>query len=108
MSKSLAQTGDEILSRARNAGVIPMDTGNMQNESTHVDDSNAPDGHVEIGTDAPQARRLYFNPQYNFRHDKNANAQGEWWEPWISGGHKEEPAQIFAGLLIKNAGGLIK
>lgn len=108
MSKSLFETGDELLSRARNAGVMPMDTGNMQNDSTHVDDRGAAEGHVEIETDAPQARRLYFNPQYNFRHDKNANAQGEWWEPWISGEHREEPAQIFGDLLKKNAGGLIK
>lgn len=107
-ARSLAQTGDEILSRARNAAVIPMDTGNMQNESTHVDDSGASEGRVEIDTDAPQARRLYFHPEYNFRHDRNANARGEWWEPWVSGEHQEDPAHIFAGLLKKNAGGLIK
>lgn len=107
-AKSLTETGDEILSRARNAGVMPMDTGNLQNDSTHVDDSGAAEGHVEIGTDAPYARRLYFNPQYNFRHDKNANARGEWWEPWISGERRDEPPKIFGELLKKNAGGLIK
>ena len=107
-AKSLAQTGDEILSRARNAGVMPMDTGNLQNDSTHVDDAGALEGHVEIETDAPQSRRLYFHPEYNFSHAHNANAGGEWWEPWISGEHRDEPAQIFGDLLKKNAGGLIK
>ncbi|WP_338788810.1 minor capsid protein [Metabacillus sp. FJAT-53654] len=26
------------------------------------------------------ARRLYYNPQYNFSHDVNPNAQGLWYE----------------------------
>ena len=26
------------------------------------------------------ARRLYYNPQYNFSRDKNPNAQGKWFE----------------------------
>ncbi|MCD3473309.1 minor capsid protein, partial [Streptococcus equi subsp. equi] len=28
----------------------------------------------------PYARRLYYNPQYNFSKDKNPNAQGKWFE----------------------------
>lgn len=28
----------------------------------------------------PYARRLYYNPQYNFSKDKNPNAQGLWYE----------------------------
>lgn len=28
----------------------------------------------------PYARRLYYNPQYNFSKDKNPNAQGLWFE----------------------------
>ena len=107
MAKSLAQTGDEILSRERNAALMPMNTGNLQNESTYVDDSGASSGHVEIVTDAPQARRLYFHPEYNFRHDHNANAQGEWWEPWIGGSRKKEPAQIFGAFLQRNGNGVI-
>jgi hypothetical protein len=36
------------------------------------------DGHIEWKT--PYARRLYYNPQYNFSHDVNPNAQGLWFE----------------------------
>ena len=107
-ARALSQTGEELLSRARNAAVMPMDTGNLQNDSTHVDDSNVAEGHVDIVTDTSYGRRLYFHPEYDFRHDPNANAGGEWWEPWIGGEHKEDPAHVFAGLLKKNAGGLIK
>ncbi|PAD67028.1 minor capsid protein [Bacillus sp. 7586-K] len=35
-------------------------------------------GHIEWNT--PYARRLYYNPQYNFSKDKNPNAQGLWFE----------------------------
>lgn len=35
-------------------------------------------GHIQWKT--PYARRLYYNPQYNFSKDKNPNAQGLWFE----------------------------
>jgi Minor capsid protein len=35
-------------------------------------------GHIEWKT--PYARRLYYNPQYNFSHDVNPDAQGLWFE----------------------------
>lgn len=107
MQQALVQTAEEILSRERNDGTMPFgDTGNMQNEDTSVDDSDKND--VKIVTNAVQARRLYFNPQYDFRQDKNPNAGGEWWEPWISGEHKNEPSKIFGQFLKKDAGGVIK
>lgn len=37
-------------------------------------------GKGRIIWDTPYARRLYYNPQYNFSKDKNPNAQGLWFE----------------------------
>lgn len=37
-------------------------------------------GTGHIGWDTPYARRLYYNPQYNFSKDVNVNAQGLWFE----------------------------
>lgn len=37
-------------------------------------------GEGKIVWDTPYARRLYYNPQYNFSKDKNTNAQGLWYE----------------------------
>ena len=102
MAWALAQTGDEILSRERNDAVIPMDTGAMQNEDTHVDDSQASSGHVRIVTDAAQARRLYFHPEYNFRREHNSSARGEWWEPWVSGARRNDAVKIFAAMVARN------
>jgi hypothetical protein len=108
MQTALVKTGTEMLSRLRNDAVMPMDTGALQNEDTTVDDSGAASGHIEIVTNAPQARRLYFNPQYDFRTDHNANAGGEWWEPFISGKRKDDPKQIFGAFLKQDAGEIIK
>lgn len=53
-------------------------------------------GKGKIIWDTPYARRLYYNPQYNFSKDKNPNAQGLWFEAaksnklqsWINIGKK--------------------
>ena len=102
LADSVIQTAEEILARERTAALIPMDTGQMQNVQTVVDRSLAASGNVDIVTRAPQAQRLYFNPQYHFRRDRNRNARGEWWEPWLSGKWKREPLSIFIRYLKQN------
>lgn len=66
---------------------MPFDTGDMQNNATFVTAPMNVDGSVLVllTTDAPQARRLYYHPEYDFQQGKNANAQGEWLKDWISG-----------------------
>ena len=55
---------------------IPVDRGNLRESGiTH---SQIGKGKVVWST--KYARRLYYNPQYNFSHDKNANARGLWYE----------------------------
>lgn len=103
LADALTDTAEAILAQERSDAVIPMDTGRMQNVQTHVDSSRVNQGIVTIVTEAPQAARLYFHPEYHFRRDKNANARGEWWEPWISGSHHNEPAALFAAFLKEHA-----
>ncbi len=55
---------------------IPVDEHNL--EKSGVTHSRI--GKGEIGWSTPYARRLYYNPQYNFSTDKNPNAQGLWFE----------------------------
>lgn len=55
---------------------IPKDTGNL--ERSGVMHTNPGSGFVEWQT--PYARRLYYNPQYNFSKDSNPMAQGLWYE----------------------------
>lgn len=101
---ALEQTADELRSDVFNAGVMPWDTGNLQRDSTFVDTSQSSSGTVSIISSTPYARRLYFHPEYNFRTDKNANAQGKWYEDWISGSKKDFCKDTFAKRYKKLGG----
>lgn len=55
---------------------IPMDTTNLMKSGIL---------HTKLGSgnviwNTPYARRLYYNPQYNFSKDMNPFAQGLWFE----------------------------
>lgn len=80
--EALAQTGDATLTELRDRGVMPFDTGNLQDDSTYVDDSQK--NKVSIVTTAPQARRLYFHPEYNFKRGDNARAGGKWFDSFLN------------------------
>lgn len=80
--EALAQTGDATLTELRDRGVMPFDTGNLQNDSTFVDDSEK--GKVSIVSSTPYARRLYFHPEYNFRRGNNSRADGKWFDSFLN------------------------
>ena len=80
--KALEQTADATLTELRDRQVMPFDTGNLQNDSTFVDDSRQ--GKVSIVSSTPYARRLYFHPEYNYRRGNNASAGGKWFESFLN------------------------
>ena len=80
--EALAETGDATLTELRDRGVMPFDTGNLQNDSTFVDDSEK--GRVSIVSSTPYARRLYFHPEYNFRRGNNSRAGGKWFDSFLN------------------------
>lgn len=88
-AEALAQTADALLTEVKNAQVMPKDTGNLQIESTFVDDRNARKGTVVLSSSTPYARRLYFHPEYHFNRADNAMAQGEWLKFWLPGGTRQ-------------------
>lgn len=55
---------------------VPMDTGNLQRSVFTASQI----GQGQIVWDTPYAKRLYYNPQFNFSQDKNPNARGMWFE----------------------------
>ena len=97
---ALAQTGDATLTELRDRQVMPFDTGNLQNDSTFVDDSQK--DKVSIVSSTPYARRLYFHPEYNYRRGNNGNAGGKWFDSFL---HDDFIANAYAQLL-KRIGGL--
>lgn len=98
--EALAQTADATLTELRDRQVMPFDTGNLQNDSTFVDDSQR--DKVSIVSSTPYARRLYFHPEYNYRRGNNASAGGKWFESFLN---DDFIVNAYAKLL-KQKGGL--
>ena len=98
--EALAQTADATLTELRDRQVMPFDTGNLQNDSTFVNDSQR--DKVSIVSSTPYARRLYFHPEYNYRRGDNASAGGKWFDSFLN---DDFIASAYARLL-KQKGGL--
>lgn len=107
-ARALSQTADAMLTELVDDMVMPFDVGTLQNEGTFVDDRLSNKGKVQIIHDTPYARRLYYNPQYNFNQDKNPNARGEWWEDWIKGIYKKRPTKLYSQLYARLARRYVK
>ena len=103
--KALEKTGEALHNEVVQAQVMPRDTGNLQNTNTFVDYSDSKNGSVSIVSSTPYARRLYFHPEYNFSTVENPNAQGKWFEPWISGPEKDFCKKAY-GIFYKQLGGV--
>ena len=87
---------DALHTEVIGAQVMPFASGDMQNQDTFTDETR--DGEsirANLITDAPQARRLYYHPEYNFQKVKNPNAGGMWLDPWITGDQKDFVADTF-------------
>ena len=80
---------------------MPFDTGDMQNNQTFVEATET--GAVLI-TGSPQARRLYYHPEYDFQKGKNKNAGAYWLEPYISGEKKDFAQAEFTEIFKRRTG----
>lgn len=96
----IALTADATLTELRDRQVMPFDTGNLQNDSTFVDDSQQ--GKASIVSSTPYARRLYFHPEYNYRRTNNGNAGGRWFDSFLNDDFIEKAY----AMLLKQRGGL--
>lgn len=102
---ALEQTAEALHTEVVQAQVMPRDTGALQNEKTFVDYHQSQNGTVQIISEGPYARRLYFHPEYNFQTFENPFAGGEWFKPWLPGGVSEDFArEAFKKLYRKEAG----
>lgn len=92
-------TADQLLTNLINSQKMPFDTGMMQNIDTFLDTSELQSKkEVDIVTTSPQARRLYYHPEYNFNQSHNSDAGGLWWDEYIDGSKKELANTIFTEL----------
>jgi len=101
---ALEQTAEAVKTDVIVENVIPFDVGTLQNESTMIDATKSKRGHVTISTDTPYARRLYFHPEYHFNKDKNPNAGGRWFDPWIDGRKKQFAVNAYKAIYKRLTG----
>ncbi len=93
MIPALEKTAGAVHNDLEQSQKMPFRTGNLQNESTFVDDSRAAEGTVSLISSTPYARRLYYHPEYNFNKSENPDAGGRWLDDYLPGGKKEDFAQ---------------
>lgn len=106
-SKALEMTADATLSDIKTSQVVPKDTGDLE-DSSFIDISEIKEAIVRIVFDTPYARRLYWHPEYNFRKDKNPNAQGKWMEAYLTGEKQQFIKDTYSKFLKILSKGLIK
>ena len=105
---ALEETAEALHTEVVQAQVFPRDTGALQGERTAIKAGDtitkeypsgevasntitkASNGKVSLITTAPQARRLYFHPEYHFRTEANPHARGKWYEDWLPGGKEAD------------------
>lgn len=105
-TKALEMTTEAVLSDIRTSAVVPKDTGELE-RSGFVDLSEIKNSIARIIFDTPYARRLYWHPEYNFRQDKNANAQGKWMEAYLTGDKQKFIIDIYSMFFKQLSKGLI-
>ena len=96
-----SETLEAVYTDLVSSQTMPFDTGDMQNNQTVVESTDT--GAVLV-TGSPQARRLYYHPEYNFQRGKNVNAGAYWLEPYISGSKKEFVKAEFTEILRRRTG----
>lgn len=105
--KALEMTAEAVKTDIVTSQVVPKQN-NILEPSAFVDTSQLKRMKVKLVYDTPYARRLYWHPEYNFRKDKNPNAQGKWMEAYQSGDKKDFAREKFAAFLKQHSKGLIK
>ena len=100
-------TGEAVLSDIKTSQVVPKETGTLE-DSGFVDLSEIKEAIVRIVFDTPYARRLYWHPEYNFRHDKNPNAQGKWMETYLTGEKQQFIKNTYSTFFKQLSKGLVK
>ncbi|MBU3208691.1 hypothetical protein KPL28_03445 [Clostridium algidicarnis] len=105
--KAFEMTAEATLSDLRITAVIPKQNSTLE-DSAFVDTAGISWGACRIIFDTPYARRLYWHPEYDFRTDKNINAQGKWMQSYIDGKNKDFAKDAYMIFLKQSSEGLIK
>lgn len=82
LEESVNRVKDHILK----AQTIPKRTGDLERGMFTAPNRKG----YSLYMTGPYARRLYFNPTYNFYREENPNAGAKWFAPYLPGGKYED------------------
>ena len=103
--KAAVMTAEALHEDLVSSQTMPYNVGTMQNDNTFADAQDDGDAFTaSIITDSPQARRLYFHPDFKFQKRPNRYAGGEWLEPYIDGEKQDFAEEKFAGFMKEEIG----
>ncbi|PYG90140.1 hypothetical protein LY28_00020 [Ruminiclostridium sufflavum DSM 19573] len=105
--QALEMTAEAVKSDVTLSAMVPKQAGELE-RSAFIDTSKLSKGKTRLGYDTPYARRLYWHPEYDFRTDKNASAQGKWLQTYIDGAKRNFAKEAFRKLYRKLTGGVVK
>lgn len=105
--QAIEMTMDAVLRDIITSAVVPKEHGILE-ESGFVDTSQLNKLVVSIIFDTPYARRLYWHPEYNFRTDKNVNAQGKWMQVYVDGEKKDFIKDTYIKFFKQLSKGVVK
>ncbi|NIK12871.1 minor capsid protein [Alkalibacillus almallahensis] len=83
LGKAQVVLDNQVLKDSNN--YVPMDTKNLRDSGIRETDL----GTGQVNWETPYAKKLYYNPQYDFSKDDNPNAQGLWYEA-AKANHKKD------------------
>lgn len=105
--QAFEMTVEAVLSDIKTSAIVPKESS-MLEDSGFVDTSQIENMVASIIFDTPYARRLYWHPEYNFRTDKNINAQGKWMQAYIDGDKKNFITETYMKFLKMLSKGVIE
>ncbi len=111
--RALARTGEALRTEVIAMQVVPKHKGILEADNSFIDESELDKLVVSLVYDTPYARRQYYGlteegVPFNYRTDKNPNAQSRWLEPFITGDKKDWVKNTFMEFFRQEAKGLIK
>lgn len=106
--KAFELTVQAVLTDVQQSQTIPKEHGDLERSGFIDIDVRTMVAHIIFGSsDSPQARRLYWHPEYNFRQDKNQYAGGLWMQTYIDGAKKNYVMDTYGRFLKQLGGGVI-
>ena len=94
--EALVQTAHEIKADLQASGIMPIESGHLQNEATTVCKARLNENVTAIVSDTVYARRKFFQPEFNFNRTVNRLAGGRWFDAYTVGVRRGMARNMFA------------